>query len=108
MQELTTQELKDKIKQGESFVLDLYATWCGPCKVMLENLKKVQGVITESEGKYNFNIYKFDIDSDKEFVVGELGIRSVPTIKFYKEGVELESRRGVMTPNEVFDVWAKL
>ena len=35
MQQLTTSELKEKINNKENFVLDLYATWCGPCKVML-------------------------------------------------------------------------
>jgi thioredoxin-like negative regulator of GroEL len=107
MQELTTQELKQKINEGENFILDLYATWCGPCKIMLENLKKVQGVINESKN-FNFSVYKFDIESDKEFVVNELGIRSVPTIKFYKEGNEVFSNRGVMTPNEIFDTWLKV
>ena len=40
---LTTQELKQKIESGENFILDLYATWCGPCKVMLNNLTKEIG-----------------------------------------------------------------
>ena len=41
MEQLTTSELRNKIENGENFVLDLYATWCGPCKVMLNNLSKV-------------------------------------------------------------------
>ena len=45
MLQLTTKELKEKISNGENFVLDLYATWCGPCKVMLTNLEKVNEVL---------------------------------------------------------------
>ena len=41
MQQLTTEQLKEKMQNGEDFVLDLFATWCGPCKVMLNNLSKV-------------------------------------------------------------------
>lgn len=108
MQEITTQEIKHKIEKGENFILDFYATWCGPCKVMLENLKKVGGLMNESENKWGYEIYKFDIDSDREFVINELGIRSVPTIKFYKNGEEKYSNRGVMTPNEVFKVMEEL
>jgi thioredoxin 1 len=102
MQQLTTEQLKEKMQNGENFVLDLYATWCGPCKIMLTNLEKVnESLIKESTGESKYKIYKYDIDTDKEFVVSELGIRSVPTIKIFKEGKEVFSRPGVMTPNEV-------
>lgn len=102
MQQITTEELKQKMQNGENFVLDLFATWCGPCKIMLNNLSKVnESLIKESNGSPSFNIYKYDIDTDKEFVMTELGIRSVPTIKIFKEGKEVFSRAGVMSPNEV-------
>ena len=102
MQQLTTEQLKEKMQNGENFVLDLYATWCGPCKIMLSNLEKVnESLIKESTGESKYIIYKYDIDTDKEFVVSELGIRSVPTIKIFKEGKEVFSRPGVMTPSEV-------
>jgi thioredoxin 1 len=102
MQQLTTAELKQKISEGENFVLDLFATWCGPCKIMLNNLTKVnESLIKESNGSPVYNIYKYDIDTDKDFVMTELGIRSVPTIKIFKDGKEVFSKAGVMSPNEV-------
>ena len=102
MQQLTTEELKQKLQDGENFVLDLFATWCGPCKIMLNNLSKVnESLIKESNGSPSYNIYKYDIDTDKEYVMTELGIRSVPTIKIFKEGKEVFSKAGVMSPNEV-------
>jgi thioredoxin 1 len=105
MQQLTTAELKQKINEGENFVLDLFATWCGPCKIMLNNLTKVnESLIKESNGSPVYNIYKYDIDTDKEFVMSELGIRSVPTIKIFKEGKEVFSKAGVMAPNEVMSL----
>ena len=105
MQQLTTAELKQKISEGENFVLDLFATWCGPCKIMLNNLTKVnESLIKESNGSPVYNIYKYDIDTDKDFVMSELGIRSVPTIKIFKEGKEVFSKAGVITPNEVMSL----
>jgi thioredoxin 1 len=102
MQQLTTEELKQKMQNGENFVLDLFATWCGPCKIMLNNLSKVnESLIKESNGSPSYNIYKYDIDTDKDYVMTELGIRSVPTIKIFKEGKEVFSKAGVMSPNEV-------
>jgi thioredoxin 1 len=105
MEQITTQELKNKIDNKESFILDLYATWCGPCKVMLRNLEQVnESLLKESTDQPKYRVYKYDIDSDKEFVVSELGIRSVPTIKIFKEGKEVFSRPGVMMPTEVLSL----
>jgi thioredoxin-like negative regulator of GroEL len=104
MEQITTQQLKDKINQGENFVLDLYATWCGPCKVMLGNLTKVNESLIKESTQPKYNIYKYDIDSDREFVVNELNVRSVPTIKIFKSGQEVFSKPGVMSPNEVLNL----
>lgn len=105
MEQLTTEQLKQKIDNGENFVLDLFATWCGPCKIMLNTLTKVnESLIKESTGEPNYKIYKYDIDSDREFVVNELGIRSVPTIKIFKEGKEVFSKAGVMSQTEVINL----
>jgi thioredoxin 1 len=101
MQQLPSEELKEKINSGESFVLDLFATWCGPCKVMLGNLEKVnESLIKESVGEPKYNVYKFDIENDMDYM-RELGIRSVPTIKIFKEGTEVFSQSGVMQPDQV-------
>ncbi len=99
MEQLTTSELKQKIENGETFLLDLYATWCGPCRTMLNNLQ----MVTESKDSSNFNIYKYDIDSDRDFTIDYLKIRSVPTIKIFKEGKEVFSRVGVMSTTEVIN-----
>lgn len=105
MQQLTTNELKEKINSGENFVLDLFATWCGPCKIMLNNLSKVnESLLKESSNQPKYKIYKFDIDSDREFVINEMGIKSVPTIKIFKNGVEVFSKPGVMSPSEVMNL----
>ena len=101
MQQLTTNELKEKINNGENFVLDLFAVWCGPCKVMLNNLERVnESLIKESNGSPSFGIYKFDVDSDMDFA-REFGIRSVPTIKIFKNGEESYSKTVVMSPAEL-------
>ena len=104
MQQLTSEELKEKIGSGENFILDLFATWCGPCKVMLGNLEKVnESLIKESEGAPKYNVYKFDIENDME-LMAELGVRAVPTIKIFKEGTEVFSRPGVMQPAQVLEL----
>jgi thioredoxin 1 len=57
-------------------LIDFYADWCGPCKVVapiLEELSK------EYEGK--INIYKIDTESEQE-LAGAFGIRSIPSLLF--------------------------
>ena len=104
MEQLTSNELREKISNGENFVLDLYATWCGPCKVMLNNLGKVnESLISESTDRPKYSIYKFDVDTDMNYMM-ELGIRSVPTIKIFKEGSEVYSKAGVLSPAEVLEL----
>ena len=105
MQQLTTNELKEKINNRENFILDLYATWCGPCKMMLFNLDKLEEHLSKESGNTpKYGIYKFDIDSDREFIMSEMGIRSVPTIKIFKEGKEVFTKAGVMSTLEVLNL----
>ena len=104
MEQITTQQLKDKINNGENFVLDLFATWCGPGKVMLGNLSKVNESLLQESTQPKYSIYKYDIDSDRDYVVNELNVRSVPTIKIFKSGQEVFSKPGVMSPNEVLNL----
>jgi thioredoxin-like negative regulator of GroEL len=68
---------------------------------MLGNLEKVnESLIKESVGEPKYNVYKFDIENDMDYM-RELGIRSVPTIKIFKEGTEVFSQSGVMQPDQV-------
>jgi thioredoxin 1 len=102
MTQLTSQEVKEKINNKENFVLDLFATWCGPCKVLMGNL----GALEKSGEAMPMNIYTLDIDSDRDFVM-ELGIRSVPTLKVYKGGEEVFSNVGVMSQSQLLEVMGK-
>ena len=102
MTQLTSQEVKEKINNKENFVLDLFATWCGPCKVLMGNL----GALEKSGEALPMNIYTLDIDSDRDFVM-ELGVRSVPTLKVYKGGEEVFSNVGVMSQSQLLEVMGK-
>ena len=64
-------------------VLKFSATWCGPCRVLAQTLKDVEGITN------------IDIDKDRETPV-KYGIRSVPTMVFLKDGVEVHRQSGNM------------
>ena len=81
MIELNAQQLTNKINSGEKFVIDFYATWCGPCKYLSK-------ILEEHGDKFGIPVYKFDIDVDRELVM-DYGIRSVPTLKLFNEDDDL-------------------
>jgi thioredoxin 1 len=62
-------------------VLKFSATWCGPCRVLSETLKEVEGITN------------IDIEKDQE-TSRKYGIRSVPTLVFLKDGVEVHRQSG--------------
>jgi len=97
--QLTSEELKQKINNKENFVLDLFATWCGPCKIMLGNLEKVNESLIE-KGTPKYSVYKFDIEQDMD-LMKEWNVRGVPTIKIFENGEETFSRPGVISPDQL-------
>ena len=97
--QLTSEELKQKINNKENFVLDLFATWCGPCRIMLGNLEKVNESLIQ-KGTPKYSVYKFDIEQDMD-LMKEWNVRGVPTIKIFENGEETFSRPGVMSPDQL-------
>lgn len=100
--QLTSEELKQKINNKENFVLDLFATWCGPCKIMLGNLEKVNESLIQ-KGTPKYSVYKFDIEQDMD-LMKEWNVRGVPTIKIFENGEERFSRAGVMSPDQLLNL----
>lgn len=92
--ELSTQELRDKLNTNEKFILDFYASWCIPCRNLSPILERVESQLREQNS--DVRVYKFNIDNDME-LVGTLGVRAVPTIKFYSGGQNTKTSVGVMT-----------
>ena len=76
-------------------VVDFFATWCGPCKKLAPILDEVA---EELAGQVN--IVKSDVD-ESEDVAGECGIRTVPTVLFFKGGQVVDKFVGVVPKSEV-------
>ena len=98
--ELTTEQLKEKLASNEKFVLDLYASWCGPCKALAPILERVDTKLKESNS--DVRVYKYNIENDSE-LVQSLGVRAVPTIKFFSGGQNVKTNVGMMTEVALMD-----
>ena len=81
MEVQVTSENYEALKNGElPLVLDFWATWCGPCRM-------VSPILSELAEKYDGKIVvgKCDVEENEELAV-EFGIRNIPTILFFKGG----------------------
>jgi thioredoxin 1 len=79
--ELTDANFDEKVAQTQGVtVVDFWAPWCGPCRMVGPVIEELS---EEYEGKVHFA--KLNVD-DNQGVAGQFGIRSIPTIGFFKDG----------------------
>jgi len=100
--EISDINLKEKIKNGEKLIVEFWAEWCGPCKVMKPIFEKV-ALTNESDVK----MYTVNIDKNKE-VATSLGIRSIPTIKVFNGGSVIDTKVGVLNETSIKDLVKEL
>lgn len=91
--ELRDENFKDLIKEGVVLV-DFYATWCGPCKMQGEVLKKLEEDV---------KIVKIDVDEHTE-LAKEFGVMSIPTLILFKDDEAVNKNIG-FTPESVIRGW---
>lgn len=68
------------LKNDKPVMLDLFATWCGPCKMISPFVEEVK---EELEGKAD--VFKVDIDHNEE-LCEKFSVSAVPTLLFFKDG----------------------
>jgi len=78
-----TDHFEELIADSEVALVDYYADWCGPCKMLAPTVE-------ELAAETDATVLKVDID-ELQGLAGEKGVRSVPTIEFYHDG-EAEDR----------------
>jgi thioredoxin len=103
--EITAQELKEKIANGEKLIVDFWAPWCGPCRMMKPMFEQASERLLKENS--NVKLYTFNIESDKDYVA-QLGLRSVPTIKAYSQGKEVFTEIGLKNTQLIIEMAEKI
>lgn len=88
---LNTDDFMDMINKEEGYVLvDFYASWCGPCKMMAP-------IVDEFSKKSKIPVYKVNIDEADE-IAKNYNVMSIPTFMILKKGEIKDIRVGGMNP----------
>ncbi len=82
-------------KNSRPVVVEFWAPWCGPCKMMAPSLKKAE---QEFAGKVD--LWRINADENSE-LIRAMGIRGIPTMIGYNKGVVVSRNTGAMTADNV-------
>jgi thioredoxin 1 len=88
------------LKANEPVVVDFWAEWCGPCKMIAPALEELSGAM---DGKVK--IVKLNVDENPS-TASKYGIMSIPTLMIFKNG-ELASRQVGAAPKQKLEQWIK-
>lgn len=94
--ELNDDNFEDTIKEGVVLV-DFWAPWCGPCRMLSPIIEELAGEFSEKA-----KICKLDTDQFGE-VSAKFGVRSIPTLIFFKDGEIKETLIGAQSKQAIAD-----
>ena len=87
---LTDQNFADEVlNSSEPVLVDFWAAWCGPCRILAPAIEELAG---EFQGRAK--VAKMDVDTNPQTAMN-FGIRSIPTLLFFKDGKVVDQLIGV-------------
>ena len=90
---LTTAEFEAAVEAAPLAMVDFWASWCGPCKMLSPT---VEALAEQYEGKVL--VAKVNVDEEPE-LARAFGVMSIPTVVFLKNGREFDRKVGLMPAN---------
>lgn len=90
------EDLESIIKTG-TYLVDFYADWCGPCKMLAPLLEEIDFI----------SVVKVNVDLHQE-LAQKYGIMSIPTLMFFKDGVEKKKEIGFRSVEDIKKITQEL
>ena len=88
---------KEVLNSNEPVLVDFYADWCGPCKLMAPVVEELAGNL---QGKAK--VGKINVDENQDLAM-EYNVMSIPTLIIFKDGKETKRFVGVRDKNELLN-----
>ncbi len=100
-EQINSVDWQAKVLDSDKPVLvDFFATWCGPCKMMAPVVDEVAGEVASSAA-----VYKIDIDANPD-IAQKYGVMSIPTFIVFKGGQPTAKQLGAMPKERLLDMLA--
>lgn len=84
------------IKSDKPVLVDFWAPWCGPCKMVGPVLEEI------AEENSGVKIAKVNVDENQQYA-GQLGVFNIPTMIMYKDGEAVDKLVGAMPKQQILD-----
>lgn len=97
---LTSKNFNSVIAKG-SVIVDFYADWCGPCKIMAPNFEKAAHKVT------SVKFAKLNVDGAQE-IAQSFGVMSIPSTIAFKNGQAVDMRVGALSENDIVKMAEKI
>ncbi|MBE6682354.1 MAG: thioredoxin [Ruminococcaceae bacterium] len=92
---ITTAEFENEVLNAKGTVLvDFFATWCGPCKMLAPHLDELSAKNPEVK------IVKIDVDEETPLAI-KYGVASIPTLLLFKDGEKVNQTLGYQTLDQL-------
>ncbi len=93
---VTDHDFDEQVIKGKGLILvDFWAEWCGPCRIVAPVLEELA---VEYEGQ--ITVTKLNVDENRR-TAARFGIRSIPTIMFFKDGSQVEQIIGALPKSAI-------
>jgi thioredoxin len=86
---------EEVIKSDKPVLIDFWAVWCGPCKIIAPVVEELAG---EYEGK--IKVGKLDVDENQQASI-KYGVRSIPTLLIFKDGKVKDTIIGAVPKSQI-------
>lgn len=97
VEKISSLDFNEKVKETNGVVVvDFWAEWCMPCKMLAPILESVSDEVRDAK------VCKVNIDENIS-LANEYGISSIPTLKIFKDGKEVETKVGFTTKEDLVE-----
>ena len=98
MEIITKEQFEEKVINNKKIViLDFFANWCGPCKMLMPVLEQIE------QERQDIEILKVNIDQDEE-LAKQFGVLSIPTLIYFVNGSEKDKTVGYRQKSQILEI----